>query len=204
MLLQFWSSLVQSARHSPVLVRILSGFLQFSVSNAYAYSDNDPANANDPRGLCAERSGRSVFGCALSGAAENQQELDRAVSGVRDRIPGLVRHTINRVVSAVESPVASSTLRQLGLETSGSVKLFTRWLFYRSAVPEMAPLIVQGIRVGATRGLALSGTALTIGVGTNIVAGFGTGLAAQGGYVAGTYLGSFAVGLWDCLIGGSR
>ena len=38
----------------------------------------------------------------------------------------------------------------------------------------------------------------------HIVAGLGTGPAAQGGYAAGTYLGSFAVGLWDCLIGGTR
>ena len=126
--------------------------------------------------------------CTMNATFDNVNAFDDKVSLLGG---SLAHHTLNRAGKFGLGYAAGRGLAAAGYETSGSGRLVGRWLLHKSAIGAMEPLAVQGIKVGAARGVALTGAAMGLGVATNIV-------VAYTAYRGAVWLGSAAVGVYQC------
>jgi hypothetical protein len=171
----------------------------------YGYADGDPINKSDPFGLSAqkddgdtaaadttekEKSDEGFLACVQRMASANVENFDETVAGWF----GSTSTAAGRAAQFGGGVLARQGMSAAGYGTSSNGSLLGRWLLNKSAVPPMRPLLVQGIRVGATSAGALTTTALAAGVATNAAAG----AAVYYGFRGGVRLGSYVVGMNLC------
>jgi uncharacterized protein RhaS with RHS repeats len=172
--------------------------------NLYGYAAGDPVNNADPFGLSAEKKEdeqasadstpqqprESLLACVSRMASAEVEAFDETVAGWF----GSGASAAGRAAQFGGGVLASRGAAAAGYATSSNASMLGRWLLNKSAVPPMRPLLVQGIRVGASSAGALTSTALVAGITTNAVAG----AAVYYGFRAGVRAGSGLVALRHC------
>jgi hypothetical protein len=179
-------------------------------------------NSSDPFGLCPGVDGsdpNNLMDCPNNGQQSKESESTTKQSGsgqhggscfatefktnereLGEAVHDAVGFATKKLIGLGVGMVVSRGLAGSGLATSSKARLGLQWMLGRSAGADMVGeafgyATVQGIRVGATSGgLALSGTALAVGIGTNLLASASTTAA----FYAGTWIGSAAVAVGRC------